>query len=129
MKIDGKDSLRVAIQNGSYERFTLRHEYDENQDWSKMNYMTMEWYGSASGNNINIVVDGGSVNPNAFVYHFEDDFVGWKETVIPLSQFTVEIGTPDWSSVKILMLQFQHGFQPGNWYLDRISLFGNLSNS
>lgn len=118
-KVNGNNSLKISIVNGTFERFSLRHIFEVVQNWSGKDFLTFWWYGTDSENVFNIVVRSQSIS-DFFYYTIRDNFSGWKRLIIPIKMLQAE-GSPSWATVSEFMLQFNPGLQPGSMmYLDDV---------
>lgn len=117
-KMSQNDSMKIGITNGTYQRFTLSHIYDEPQDWSKKDLLVVWLNGNNSGLKYNIVFRTFTYN-DYHIYQIADDFSVWKRLIIPLTSFTV-VGSPSWSNVTAIMLQFTSVSQFTSLNLDRM---------
>ncbi len=98
----------------------------EKRDWAGLSTFRMWVYGSKSNSRLNIDISDGK--KEFFRYSYVDDFEGWKELVIPLSEFK---SRTDWQPSEafinkkmdfpIFELHFcTSGFGKGTHYFDDI---------
>lgn len=104
-KFNGTSSLQIRILPGNYKYTGLKHTYESYQDWSSKEFLCFYFYGTNSGRTWRVRIFAPNCE-NCFVYHFIDNWNGWKFLVIPLSEFSY-IGTPKWTAVKSLNIYYE----------------------
>lgn len=126
VKVRGINSMEIAVNKGTCERATLRHIFTLPQDFSNMRYLLLYFYGSNSNMKFPIVFRGDNPMEDYYFYTVKDEFVGWKLLVIPLGFFEVGGGSPSWSIVNEMLIQFLPGMPHGEWYIDYIGVAMSL---
>jgi hypothetical protein len=126
MKIEGNDSLEAVINSGNYRDWYVEKNYPLAQDWSERDFMSVMWDGTNSGQNIGILAAGATWN-NYYQYNFVDNFTGWQNLIIPMSEFTPH-GTPNWNSINILQIRSFNDGTSGTLHLGPIG-FENGNNA
>jgi hypothetical protein len=115
----GSSSLKMVVGSGTADSVGAIHVYASYQDWSGYEFIALWFYGTDSGETVNIEVrtSGGG---NWRRWQFVDNFNGWKRIVKPLAQGDLaDVGTVNLAEVdKILVIRYNIASTP-TWYLDR----------
>ena len=73
------------------------------QDWANKTDFCIWVYGNNSGGILGFSIAAPNWS-NHFSYTSKDDFTGWRLIVVPLQNFEVAAGTPNWSTVKTVRI-------------------------
>jgi hypothetical protein len=96
---DGIDYLNIFVGNGSAGRWGIYHDYSPTVDWSGKETFCVYWNGTNSGCEFTIEIRTPDAS-NQHIHSFKDDFLGWKEIVVPFSKFNdLQSGTFDLSRI------------------------------
>jgi hypothetical protein len=89
----------ILVQNGAAGKWGIYHDYPIASDWSNKDTFCFYWKGTNSGTSFTIEIRTPDIS-NQNVYTFKDNFIGWKEMLVPISDFNnLESGTFDSSKV------------------------------
>ena len=122
MKFSGNNALHIISTNGCYEAAYLYHTFLNPADWSFANTLYIYFYGRNDLRTYTVEIRAPDTS-NRFLYHFIDDFVGWKRIAIDLSAPFAKEGYPNLTKVNEIRI---YDFFTGEWYLDRF-LIGQLT--
>ena len=100
--INGRNYLQfqTTATGGSYTYWDFRYIYGSAQNWSSKDILTVDVYGSNSGQSITFIVSSSSNfdDSNYYYYSITDDFAGWQRFSILFGLMSVN-GTPSLSSI------------------------------
>ena len=117
----GADSLKISVGSGDGLRWHFGHTYAIPQDWSGKDFISLYWYGGNSGASLRFIAatEVSAESVDYFYARFSDDFTGWKQIVLPFTEFQVH-GKPSWGNITFLEFQTDSHNLEGTWYLDRM---------
>jgi hypothetical protein len=117
----GNESLRITVETGTQFYPYIGHNYEEYQDWSGYNYISLQWYGQDSGKRVQIILWTPDLGNWAAGYSITEDWYGWRQIILPLNGFTAIEGTYDLTRVKYIQIWFGDDTL-GTWYLGQVTL-------
>jgi hypothetical protein len=118
-KMTGVDCLLITVGAGIKLHAEVNHTYPSNQDFSAYNIVRFQFKGSNSGRTCRLRFPCPNWT-NYFVYTFTDNIVGWRQFIIPMSQFTIAAGAPSWTTVKQSNFIIESAANGETYRLDRI---------
>lgn len=120
-KISGDYSTKILISEGIYGRVGIYKNFDLPQNWSTKKYISLFMFGNNSFATITIYLMAPTADAS-LSFSFVDCWEGWGWIKIPLEEFAIVRGTPDWSKISHISIQFTN-VQPGNYVLiDKIEV-------
>ena len=103
----GTDSLKVVISQYSEVRYpVIRYQFPEAIDLSGFDYIAFYWHSGKSGKEIAIRMIS-NYPTDQYSFAFKETFTGWVRLIIPINWFRVEVGTPNWHSIKYFAITVQ----------------------
>jgi len=79
----GYMSLKIEIPPGNNSRANIFHKFSSIQDWSKNEYIILQFYGQCTNKAIEFVIKDAKGKKQWWI--FKDEFLGWKQLTIPLN--------------------------------------------
>jgi hypothetical protein len=120
-KISGNYSMKVLICEGKYGVVGFYRYFDKPQDWSAQGYISFFMYGNNSLATVRIYLMAPTAQ-DSLILSFTDCWKGWRWIKIPLEDFNVVRGNPDWSKITHISIQFMD-IKPGTCILlDKIEV-------
>lgn len=103
-KTRGINSLKVDVPEGQNATWYIFKEFTNDQDWSNMDYLSLDWYGLNTNRPFLVWFGNWS---SRYQFEINEDWMGWKHLVFRLDKAMPRRGqvTPDLSRVKIFGIQ------------------------
>jgi len=113
------ESQKIEVIPGDYSWVGIVHKIEKEQDWSNASSIYLHWFGRNTGNEWQVLL----VAPddlNYFYFDFYDDFSGWREIAVKLSEFH-EVGNPSWQTTSYIAIRSRNPNYE-SWHLGSIGL-------
>jgi hypothetical protein len=117
----GNESLRIVVGPGTQFYPYIGHYYEEYQDWSEYDYISLEWYGQNNGKRVQIILWTPDLENWAAANSITEDWSGWRQVIIPLTGFNAVEGTYNLTCVKYIQIWFGDNTL-GTWDLGQVML-------
>lgn len=101
--VNGSLSAKITQSPGNQSSFAVDRTFAAEQDWATKTDFCIWIYGNNSGGTLRFSVAAPNWS-NYFWYTSEDDYAGWRLIVVPLQNFEIAAGTPNWSTVKTVRI-------------------------
>ncbi|MFX1534860.1 MAG: ArnT family glycosyltransferase [Promethearchaeota archaeon] len=99
----GSSSIKITRSPGTQSSFAVDRTFAAAQDWTNKTIFCVWIYGNNSGGIQRYAVAAPDWS-NYFWYASKDDYTGWRLIVVPLKNFEIIEGTPNWSTVKTVRI-------------------------
>lgn len=113
------ESQQIEAVQGNYSSIGIVHMFDTPQDWSGVSSMNLWWFGQNTGSHWQIVLAAPN-DTNWFAFDFYDDFSGWQNVTINLSDFYA-VGSPSLNNISYLAIRNDNPTYE-TWLLGGLSL-------
>jgi hypothetical protein len=118
-------SIEMLVGAGSSQKVGIYHYYSTAKDWSVYDTFRFWFYGTNSGETVRVVCASTASDADftdRYVETFTDNVSGWTEKVLDKSDFTIENGTPSWSSIYNISIEVVPT-STFTWYVDRLIIY------
>ena len=126
-KIKGNNALKISIS--SLEQTTgIDNSLSSSLDFNGEEFVSFYWFGNSSNIPITIRFQTGSWK-DQFSYKFVDSWSGWARLIIPLTEFSVQAGSPHWANVTLAAFVFEGKIEkPATFYLDEVTVDSGIAD-
>jgi hypothetical protein len=113
------ESQKIEVVQGNYSWIGITHRFETQQDWSNSSSLYLYWFGENTGNKWQIILAAPN-DSNWFGFDFYDDFAGWKNMDIQLSDF-YQVGSPSLETISYMAIRSDNPNHE-TWLLGSLSL-------
>lgn len=118
--IPGTTSLKISLDGTG--NMVVYHRYPSQQDLSRYAVLSLYFYGANTSKSVTLTFHTNEWT-DYYAYAFHDNFVGWKQIVVPLDSFAV-YGSPSWSGINYV--EFLMGDRVATYRIDGVTFGGHL---
>ncbi len=128
----------LIINDWGYAYGGFNRAFDANQDWSQYDGFSFWFYGTNTGNTIQVeILDASAGNDEFFEYNLTDDFAGWRLFEVDFSSFTFasdyqpnpDNGTLDLNAMSGYNFGIVTSPSSGTFYIDNISVYSDIASA